>query len=81
MIIQIIGWMGMAIIIFTHILVSTKKVTGTSKRYQVVNLIGAVMVGINVYYARSWPALALQGAWALIAIYELIKNALKPHIR
>jgi hypothetical protein len=76
--IQISGWAGMAIIVIAHILVSTDKLTGESKRYQLMNLIGSVFIAINVFHYRSWPAFTLQVVWGLIAIIDLINYASRP---
>jgi TRAP-type C4-dicarboxylate transport system permease small subunit len=70
---EIIGWIGAFLVVLAFFLVSTKKIKATSKRYQLLNLFGAIGVGVNVFYQQSWPALVLQIIWALIAVYSLIK--------
>lgn len=72
--IQIIGWAGTFLIVFAYILVSYKKVDGSSKIYQTINLFGAIGVGINVFYQQAWPAVALQIVWGIIAIIALLKR-------
>jgi hypothetical protein len=74
MIIQILGWVGMVVIVLAHYLVSTKKISGISKRYHLLNIVGSVLVGLSVIQTRSWPALALQIAWILIALYAISKR-------
>lgn len=68
-----IGWIGTFLIVLAYFLVSTKRVSGTSKTYQLINLFGAIGVGANVVYQKAWPSVALQIIWAVIAIYSLIK--------
>lgn len=70
---ETIGWIGAFLVVLAFFLVSTKKIKATSKRYQLLNLFGAIGVGVNVFYQQSWPALVLQIIWALIAVYSLIK--------
>lgn len=72
--IQIIGWIGTFLIVFAYFLVSYKKVDGSSKIYQALNLFGAIGVGINVFYQQAWPAVVLQIVWGIIAIIALTKN-------
>lgn len=60
---QIIGWIGTVCIVGAYALVSAKKVSGDSMTYQAVNLLGAIGVGVNVYYQAAWPAFALQVVW------------------
>ena len=72
-IVQILGWIGTFLIILAYILVSNKKVEGNSTSYQVMNLFGALGVGINVLYQRAWPAVALEVIWIVIAVVILVK--------
>lgn len=72
--IQIVGWVGTFLIVFAYFLVSYKKVDGSSKIYQAMNLLGAIGVGVNVFHQQAWPAVALQVVWGIIAIIALIKK-------
>ena len=72
--IQIVGWGGTFLIVFAYFLVSYKKVDGSSKIYQAMNLLGAIGVGVNVFHQQAWPAVALQVVWGIIAIVALIKK-------
>jgi len=71
---QIFGWIGTLVIIIAYLLVSYKKVDGTNKYYQMMNLFGAVCVGLNVFQQKAWPALTLQIVWGIIAISSLLTN-------
>lgn len=73
-IIQIVGWIGTFLIVFAYLLVSYKKISGDSKIYQAMNLLGAIGVGVNVFNQQAWPAVALQVVWAIIAISALAKK-------
>ena len=70
---QIIGWLGALLIVSAYVLVSNKRVKGNSRIYQLMNLLGAVGVGINAAYQNSWPSVGLQVVWAVIAIFALIR--------
>ncbi len=72
--IQIIGWVGTFLILLAYYLVSNKKVGAESRMYQAMNLIGAICMGINVFYQQAWPAVALQTIWGVIAIVSLVKK-------
>lgn len=71
---QAVGWVGTFLIVFAYYLVSTKKVDGSSKQYQLLNFFGALCVGTNVFYQQAWPAVALQVVWGIIAILTLLKK-------
>jgi len=51
----------------------SKRVSATSKKYQLMNLLGSLGVMVNVFVQQAMPALALEVIWFLIAIYGLIK--------
>lgn len=71
--IQAVGWIGTILIVLAYFLVSNQFVISKSKAYQLMNLLGAVGVGVNVFHQEAWPALALQITWAIIAIASLIR--------
>ena len=71
--IQISGWLGTILIVSAYFLLSRKKITGQSKTYQFLNLVGAVTLGIAVFHQGAWSALALNVVWATIAIVTLVK--------
>jgi len=64
-------------VLLAYYLVSTKKVAGTNRAYQLLNLFGAIGIGANVFHQKAWPAVALQVAWGLIAIISLCFHAKK----
>lgn len=68
---QIIGWVGTILIVVAYFLNSTGKLSSNSNKYQLLNLLGAIGVGFNVFYQSAWPALALQVTWGIIAILSL----------
>ena len=72
--INIIGWIGTFLIILAYFLVSNKKVDAGSQTYQTLNLVGAIGVGVNVFYQQAWPAFALQVLWGIIALMALLKT-------
>jgi hypothetical protein len=70
---QIVGWLGTFLIIFAYFSISSGRLNATSKKYQLLNLIGAIFVGLNVFHQNAWPAFTLQIVWAIIAIISLVK--------
>lgn len=72
--IQVIGWAGTALIVLAYFLNSHKKIDSANPYYQLLNLLGAVGVGINVLYHGAWPALALQVVWGTIAVISLLTH-------
>jgi hypothetical protein len=52
-----------------------KKLPPQSKMYNLMNLFGAVGIGMNVFVQRAYPPVVLQVVWAVIAIYGLYKSS------
>lgn len=73
LLIHLCGWAGTAMILAAYYLVSTQKVRSIDPGYQWLNLIGSLVLGINVFYKKAWPAVALEVIWAGIAVFALIK--------
>jgi hypothetical protein len=71
---QIIGWVGTFLVTLAYYLVSTRKINASSHNYQLLNLLGAIGVGFNVFHQQAWPALALQVTWGIIAILSLSRR-------
>jgi hypothetical protein len=74
---EMTGWMGTALVLIAYILVSSGRLTAKSRLYQLINLFGAVGIGMNVFQQKAWPAFALQIAWGTIALISLTKSRTK----
>ena len=71
---ETLGWIGTALVLLAYFLVSNKKMGSSNKYYQLMNLFGAIGIGISVFYKEAWPALFLQITWGGIAMVALIKS-------
>ena len=71
--IQICGWIGTFLIVFAYYLLSTDKIDSNSSKYQWINLIGALAIGVHVLYQKAWAAVTLEVIWAIIAIGALMR--------
>ncbi len=74
-VVSVIGWIGAGLVVLAYGLVSTGRIQGTSRIYQVMNLCGAVGVGIQSYTVDAFPSVFLQIVWgtiALVSIYRLL---------
>lgn len=74
MIFEVIGWSGTGAILLAYALVSTGRISSTSKNYQLLNLFGAIGIIINSLVHRAIPSVGLNIIWFFIAIYGLIKS-------
>ncbi len=72
MIFDILGWIGMILVLIAYYLLSTNKINN-GKIYQIINLIAALFMAIGVFPKKAWFSFALQVTWAIIAIVAIIK--------
>lgn len=59
---DIIGWIGMILVLLAYLLVSNNKITN-GFTYQILNLIASICMAIGVYPKNAWFSFALQVAW------------------
>ena len=72
MIYDIIGWIGMILVLLAYILLSTNKIKN-GLLYQVLNLAAGVLMAIGLFPKNAWFSFTLQIIWALVAIVSIIK--------
>ena len=70
-VINVLGWVGVAILLVAYWLVSTERTTGNSRTYQGLNLLGAVLVLVNSLYYGAYPSVGVNAAWIAIGVYTL----------
>ncbi|KKQ53378.1 hypothetical protein A2865_03725 [Candidatus Woesebacteria bacterium RIFCSPHIGHO2_01_FULL_39_17] len=73
MIYEVVGWIGTFAILLAYYLVSTKKLSADNRRYQILNVVGAIGIIINSGVHGVIPSVGLNTAWLLIGLYGLIK--------
>ena len=69
---DILGWIGMIMVLVAYVLLSTNKIVN-GKLYQVLNLIAAICMAIGLFPTKAWFSFTLQIIWALVAIIAIIK--------
>ncbi len=74
MLLEIFGWVGSFLIILAYYLLQTDKVEETNFKYQSINILGALMLGINAYYKQAWAILFLQTVWIAVGILGALRS-------
>lgn len=69
---DIIGWIGMVLVLIAYILLSTNKIKN-GFLYQILNLIAALFMAIGLFPKNAWFSFALQVIWGIVAIIAIIK--------
>lgn len=76
MIFDILGWIGMIMMLIAYGLLSTGKIEN-GKNYQILNLLASMFMAIGLFPTKAWFSFTLQVAWGLIAIISMMKMSKK----
>ncbi len=71
-IINIFGWYGVAAILGAYALLNFGILEARSIIYQLLNLTGAIGVGVDALNDKDWQPVVLNLVWAVIAIVSII---------
>lgn len=69
---DIIGWIGMVLVLIAYFLLSLNKIPN-GKIYQILNLFAALFMAIGLLPKNAWFSFTLQVVWGIVAIVALIK--------
>lgn len=71
---SLVGFAGMACIIAAYAYLTWSEATNPFVLHG-TNLLGAALLTVSLLVHTNWPSLVLEGFWASIAIYGLVKAA------
>ena len=81
LIIDILGWIGVASLLVAYGLVSARKLAGDSLQYQILNLSGSALLILNSLFYGAYPSVGVNIAWiaiALISISQILRKTNPP---
>jgi hypothetical protein len=70
---DIIGIVGVAVILIAYFLNTEKLIPQNGKLFYTMNTIGAALACYASFLIGYWPFVVLEGAWTLISIYGLMR--------
>lgn len=70
--VEILGWIGVSLILIAYASVSLEWVTSGSFGYQFMNLIGAILILVASWFKKDYQPFALNVVWAAIALISII---------
>ena len=74
---DILGTVGVAVIILTYILLQLGRVRSEQLTYSVLNAIGASLIIISLYFNFNFPAFVVEFFWLLISLFGIGKYLFK----
>jgi len=72
--IEIIGWIGAALIVGAYYFDINGKLKSTSLIYIFCNLIGGIFFIINTFIHHAYPSMIVNIIWVIIAIAAILKK-------
>ena len=72
MLFEAIGWLGATILLAAFACVSFGSVTGRSRLYQTLNILGGLLLAINSGWHQAWPSALVNIVWTGIAAGALV---------
>lgn len=74
LLIETLGWIGSVLVIGAYGLNSYQKIKSDSRAFQLMNLVGGILLIINSVYKEAYPFTLINSVWVVIAISSLIKH-------
>lgn len=71
---DLISSAGVFLILLAFFLLSTDRLKPDGKVYNILNIAGAVLLGISAYMLNSIPFVILEAIWALAGVYGLFMS-------
>jgi len=73
-VVDVVGWIGVVLLLAAYALVSNRKMEGDSLGYQAFNVLGAAFLIINSFYYGALPSVGVNVVWIGIAGYTIVKK-------
>ena len=70
---DIIGIIGVIMVLITHLLLQIEKIHSSSLIYSLANLIGGILVIISLTNTWNLPSIIVEVVWCLISIYGIYR--------
>lgn len=70
---DILGTLGVAIIILTYVLLQIERVRSDQLIYSLLNAIGASLILVSLYFDFNLPSVVVEVFWLLISLFGIGK--------
>jgi len=70
---DIVGTLGVAVIILTYILLQIERVRSDQLIYSLLNAIGAALILVSLYFDFNFPSFIVEFFWLLISLFGIGK--------
>jgi hypothetical protein len=66
-----VGWLGAAALLVAYAMVSSRKMEADSAAYQLLNVVGSLLLVANTIFYRAYPSSFVNLIWAGIAVVSI----------
>ena len=73
LLIEIAGWIGAACVLGAYILLTTKRLSGDSAAFQMLNVVGSAGFIVNTAWHGAIPSMVLNIIWCGVGIVALAR--------
>ena len=74
---DILGTVGVAVIILTYILLQLGRVRSEQLGYSLFNAVGASLILVSLYFSFNFPSFIVEFFWLLISLFGIGKYLLR----
>jgi hypothetical protein len=74
---DIVGTIGVGMIVFTYVLLQLERLRSTQLAYSVLNAVGAFLILVSLYYSFNFPSFVVEFFWLLISLFGIGKYFLR----
>ena len=71
---DIIGIVGIVCVLSCYFFVQAERMSATSTKYQLLNMLGCVLILVSLYFSFNLPSAIIQIVWFLISLFGLVRN-------
>jgi hypothetical protein len=70
---DILGTLGVAVIILTYVLLQIERVRSDQLIYSLLNAIGALLILVSLYFDFNLPSVVVEFFWLVISLFGIGK--------
>ncbi len=70
---DLLGTVGVALIVFTYVLLQMEKIRSGSLMYSLLNALGSGLIGVSLIFNFNFSAFAVEFFWFFISLYGMGK--------
>jgi hypothetical protein len=69
-----IGWGGAATLLVAYAMISSRKLEADSMAYQLLNIVGSILLAANTIFYRAYPSSFVNLIWTGIAVFFVARR-------